>query len=62
MSDTCADVAILTYFFWFARREWIFGSGRHEQTCFGELGGVLRHVGTTHSSSLYLFLSHFFHL
>jgi len=26
LSDTYADVAILTYFFWFAQWEYIFGS------------------------------------
>jgi len=41
LSDTYADVASLTYFFWFARVEGIFGRERRKKTHFGELGGLL---------------------
>jgi len=51
----------VTLFLLFSRREthlWYFGGTKNT---FGELGGVLGLVGTAPSSSLYLFLSLFFH-
>jgi len=54
LSDVCADVAKFNLFLFYSRREGIFGRGRREKTHFGELGGVLRFVGTIPSSSLYL--------
>ena len=49
-----ADVAKLNLFLLNFRREIIFANGRHKETHFGELGGVLGFVGTTPSSFLYL--------
>jgi len=46
-------VAKLNLFLLDSQEECIFGSERREKTHFGELGGVLRLVGTT-PSSLYL--------
>jgi len=59
---TLSDMANLTYFFWIARGQDIFGRGRCKTTHFGEFGGLPGLVETTFSSSLYHFSLPFFHL
>jgi len=58
-SRWCGKLALFLLFSRGKNDLWHFGGTKNT---FGELGGVLGLVGTAPSSSLYLFLFHFFHL